>query len=148
MDLASMCDWRIASEQARFGITHVRVAVVSLDGGYYFLTRIIGVPKTLELAWTSRIFSAEEALHIGYINKLVPHDQLVDETKAFALMLARGPSVALELVKKLIYRAPDSSLDQALKDVELALSICTATEDAVEGPKALVEKRQPQFKGR
>jgi enoyl-CoA hydratase/carnithine racemase len=63
-------------------------------------------------------------------------------------MLAQGPSVAIEMAKKLIYEGLDSSLDHALKDVEFANAICYTTEDAIEGPKALTEKRPPKFKGR
>lgn len=147
-DMASMCDIRIASEKARFSINHLRVAGLSLDGGYYFLVRILGIPETLELVWTWETFSAQEALQMGYVSRVIPHEKLMVEAKEFAKRLAKGPPVAMQLAKRLIYKAWDSTLDEALEHVELAWAIIRTGEDAIEGPKAWLEKRDPQFRGR
>ncbi len=147
-DLASMCDLRIASEGARFSINHLRVGAISLDGGYYFLTRILGVPKTLELVWTWKTFSAQEALQIGYVGLVVPDEDLMMEANKFATRLAKGPPIAMQMAKRLVYGAWDSTLDESLEAAELAWAVLRTSEDAIEGPKAWIDKREPQFRGR
>ena len=147
-DSASMADFRIASEKARFAINHLRIARLSADGGLFFLTRILGVSKTMELVLTHEFFDADEALRIGYVNRVVPHDELMPATLEFAAKLAKGPPVAMQLIKRLIYRCHGSTLTRHLDDLDSAMVINEGTEDYIEGPKALREKRAPQFKGR
>lgn len=147
-DAATMADIRIASDRAKFAINHLRVARLSADGGYYFLTRILGVARTLELVMTSRSFDAEEALRLGYVTRVVPHDELPTATREWATQLAEGPPVAMQLAKRLIYHSLDVPLDKHLQDVERAWLLNETTEDFVEGPRALLEKRQPLFKGK
>lgn len=148
MDMASMCDIRLASDRARFLMSYIRVGLIPGDGGCYFLPRIVGLAKACELIWTGRPMEAQEALEAGYVSKVVPHDQLMAATKEFALQLAKGPQVAIQLAKRLIYRCRDLELDAALDASETAMLIAQSTEDAKEGPRAWVEKREPQFKGR
>ncbi len=148
MDLASMCDIRIASDRARFGMGFVRMGVTPSNGGCYWLPRIVGIARACELIWTGRIIDAQEALAIGYVSKVVPHDELEAATKEFASQLARGPSVAIRLDKRLIYRCLELDMDAALEAHEWAMVVVNGTEDAKEGPKAWVEKREPVFKGR
>ncbi len=148
MDMASMADLRIASENARFGMGYVRMGLIPGDGGCYYLPRIVGLAKALELIWTGDVFNAQEALRIGYVSAVVPHQELLPYTGEFARRLARGPAVAIQLAKRLVYRGLQTSLDEALEAAEQALLIAQSTEDAQEGPRAFVEKREPQFKGR
>ena len=148
MDVASMCDIRIASDRARFGMTFIKRGVVPGDGGCYFLPRIIGIAKACELIWTGRLIDAQEALRIGYVSKVVPHDELASATMEFAAQLAKGPSVAIELAKRLIYRSLDLDMNRALELAETAQLIAHTTEDSKEGPRAWLEKRAPQFKGK
>ena len=148
MDMASMCDIRIASDRARFGMSYVRVGLIPGDGGCYFLPRIVGVAKACELIWTGRMIDAQEALQMGYVSRVVPHDQLMDATRELVLQLAKGPSLAIQLAKRLIYRCLDLDLNTALEASESAMLIVRSSEDAKEGPRAWVEKREPQFKGR
>src|SRR5581483_8929569 len=110
MDMASQCDIRIASEQARFGMSYARVGLVPGDGGCWYLPRIVGLPKALELIWTADVIDAQEALRIGYVSKVVPADRLMEETMALARRLADGPAVAIQLAKRLVYRGLDSTL--------------------------------------
>jgi len=147
-DSASMADIRIASDKARFAINHLRIARLSADGGLFFLTRILGVSKTLELVLTYEFFDAQEALRIGYVNRVVPHDELMSATMEFAARMAQGPPVAMQLSKHLIYRCPESTLARHLEDVDTAMVINEGTEDYDEGPRALREKRAPRFKGK
>jgi enoyl-CoA hydratase/carnithine racemase len=148
MDMASMCDIRIAADTARFGMAYVRMGLVPGDGGCYFLPRIVGLTKALELIWTGDIFDAQEALRIGYVSEVVPADQLMDRVRQFALRLAKGPAVAIQLAKRLVHRSLETNMNQALELAQSAMLVCQATEDAGEGPRAWVEKREPQFKGR
>jgi enoyl-CoA hydratase/carnithine racemase len=148
MDFASMCDIRIASEKAKFSMAYVRMGMVPAGGGCYFLPRIVGIAKACELIWTGRMMDAEEALRIGYVSRVVPHDELEAATKELATQLAKGPSVAIRLAKHLIYRCLDLDLVRALEDHQTAMLIAQSTEDAKEGPLAFIEKREPVFKGR
>ncbi|MBI2846768.1 MAG: enoyl-CoA hydratase/isomerase family protein [Chloroflexi bacterium] len=148
MDIASMCDIRIASEKARFGMSHLRISRFSMDGGYWFLQRVIGKAKTLELVLTCRIIDASEASQMGYVSKVVPHEQLEAATKELATQISKNPPIAVQLAKRLIYHAEGSTLDELLEEVELSHVLIEGTEDYKEGPRAFVEKREPQYKGR
>ncbi|MBI2908925.1 MAG: enoyl-CoA hydratase/isomerase family protein [Chloroflexi bacterium] len=148
MDLASMCDIRIASDSARFGMTYVKMGLLPGDGGCYFLPRIVGIAKACELIWTGRLFDAQEALSIGYVSLVVGSEQLVAVATEFARRLAKGPSVAIQASKSLIYRCAELGLDEALEATERAMLVVRSTEDAREGPRAWSEKREPQFKGK
>ncbi len=148
MDMASMCDIRMAADTARFGMTYVRMGIIPGDGGCYFLPRIVGLARALDFIWTGRLFDAEEALAIGYVSEIVPADQLVERTREYALTLAKGPSVAIQQAKRLAYRSQELSLDAALDLAQQAMFIAQSTEDARKGPRAFAEKREPEFKGR
>jgi len=148
MDMASMCDIRIAADTARFGMTYVRMGIIPGDGGCYFLPRIIGVARALDLIWTGRLFDAQEAQAMGYVSAVVPADKLIDYTREYAAKLVNGPSVAIQQAKRLTYRSLDVSLDSALDLAQQAMFIAQSTEDAREGPRAFAEKREPEFKGR
>ena len=145
MDMASMADVRIASDQARFAMSYVNVGLIPGDGGAWLLPRIIGMPKALELIWSGELFGAERALELGYVSKVVPHEQLMEETRAYALRLADGPPIAMQLAKRLVYRAMDQTFPEALEAAQAAMTIVQSTEDAVEGLRAFREKRKPHF---
>ena len=145
MDMASMADIRIASDQARFAMSYVNVGLIPGDGGAWLLPRIIGMPKALELIWSGELFGAERALELGYVSKVVPHEQLMEETRAYALRLADGPPIAMQLAKRLVYRAMDQTFPEALEAAQAAMTIVQSTEDAVEGLRAFREKRKPHF---
>jgi enoyl-CoA hydratase/carnithine racemase len=149
MDMASMADIRFASETATFTLSYVNVGIVPGDGGCYYLPRIIGVARALDLIWTGRTMEAQEALQMGYVSQVVPPDQLMDTVMSYARKLAKGPLVAMELAKRLIYEGLETNnLFKELRSAEHAMTIARATEDAKEGPRAWAEKRPPQFKGR
>ncbi len=148
MDLASMADIRIAAKDARFTQAYTRNALVPGNGGCYFLPRIVGMAKALELLWTSRTFGADEALSIGYVSRIVDTDKLMEETRAFAAELAAGPGVSMQYIKQLAYKSQDVDLDTSLRMAQWLQTIASATDDAREGPRAFREKRPPQFTGR
>ena len=148
MDLASMADIRIAARDAKFTQAYSRNAIIPGNGGCYFLPRILGMAKALELLWTSRTFSAQEALDIGYVSRVVDTDALAEETRNFARELADGPPVAIQYMKKLAYKSQAVDLDTALEMAQWLQTIAASTEDAREGPLAFREKRPPRFTGR
>jgi 2-(1,2-epoxy-1,2-dihydrophenyl)acetyl-CoA isomerase len=148
MDMASMADIRFAADTARFGMAYVRMGIIPGDGGCYFLPRLVGIARALELIWTGDLFDARQALEWGYVSRVYPADELMKETRAFAARLAEGPAVAIQLAKRLLYRSLETDLDHALDLAQSAMAIAQSTEDAVEGPRAFVEKRKPVFKGR
>jgi enoyl-CoA hydratase/carnithine racemase len=148
MDMASMCDIRIASETARFSMAYVKMGLIPGDGGCYYLPRIVGVAKALELIWTGDFIDAEEALRLGYVSRVVPPDSLMLTAMEFARRLAEGPAVAIQLAKRLVYRGLDATLSEALEEASQAMAMVQSTEDAREGPLAYIEKRPPKFKGR
>jgi len=148
MDMASMCDMRFAAESARFGMTYVRMGIIPGDGGAYYLPRIVGTARALDLIWTGRIMDAQEALAMGYVSAVVPAAELMDYTREYAAKLAKGPAVAIQLSKRLVNRSANVNADAALDLAQQAMYIAQGTEDAVEGPRAFSEKREPDFKGR
>lgn len=148
MDMASMADIRFASTRAKFGMAYVKMGLIPGDGGAYFLPRLVGLAKALELMWTGDIFTAEEAEKMGYVTRVCEPDQLMEETREFARRIAQGPAVSIQLIKKLAYRSLQTDLDHALDMAQWAMTIAQSTEDAAEGPRAFVENRKPEFKGR
>ncbi|MEX2237899.1 MAG: enoyl-CoA hydratase-related protein [Dehalococcoidia bacterium] len=147
MDMASMCDLRFAAETAKFAMSYVKVGLIPGDAGCYFLPRILGVARALELIWTGETFDAAQAHAWGYVNRVYPAESLLEETQGFARRLAEGPAVAIQLAKRLTYRSMEVGLDAALDLAQSAMFVAQSTEDAKEGPKAFVERRPPQFKG-
>jgi enoyl-CoA hydratase/carnithine racemase len=148
MDMCSMADIRIASEHARFSMGYVRVGLVPGDGGCYYLPKIVGLARALELIWTGDFIDANEALRLGYVSQVVPADELLSVAQAFAERIAKGPAVPVQLAKRLVYRGQTQDVHEALEAAGHAMAIVQSTEDAREGPRAFAEKREPQFKGR
>ena len=148
MDMASMCDMRIASDQAKFTMAYINMGIIPDGGGCYFLPRIVGIAQALDLIWTGRVFGAQEALEMGYVSRVVPQERFLDEVREYALQIARMPAVAVQLAKQVLYRSLEGGLTASLDATQAAYLITRSTEDAIEGPKAFVEKRPPQFKGR
>src|SRR5204863_4970659 len=84
MDFASMADSRWAGRDAKFTTAFTRIGIVAGDGGGYYLPRVIGMARALELLWTSRLIDAEEALSMGYVTRVIDNDNLLDENLTFA----------------------------------------------------------------
>lgn len=148
MDMASQADIRIASDQARFGMAFVNVGLVPGDGGAWLMPRLVGIQQALDLIWSGEVFNADKALEIGYVLKVVPHDSLMEETRAYAMKLADGAPIAIEMAKRLVYRGLTTSYLEGLEAAAAAFAIAGSSEDAREGPAAFREKRKPEFQGR
>ncbi|MDQ0219258.1 enoyl-CoA hydratase [Peribacillus cavernae] len=145
-DMSLQCDLRIASTQARFSEGYVNAGIVPGDGGGYYLPRLIGLDKALELLWTGRMIDSEEAGKLGLITKQVPHDVLMEEAYKLANQLARGPQTAIRLIKRTVYQGLKTDLRTSLDMVSSFMGIVTEHPDYQEGLDSIVEKRKPEFK--
>jgi 2-(1,2-epoxy-1,2-dihydrophenyl)acetyl-CoA isomerase len=148
MNIALATDLRIAAETARFGEVFARVGLVPDGGGTYFLPRLVGTAKAMELILLADIIDAQEALRIGLVNRVVPADQLEGETLKLAERLAQGPTVAYGLAKTGLYRGLGMTLEDALNMEARNQAIAVRTPDRAEGVAAFREKRPPRFTGR
>jgi len=146
-NMALACDVRIASDKAAIGQTFNRIGLHPDWGGTFFLPRLVGAAKALELISSGEMVPAEEALRLGLFTRVVPHDQLAAVTHEVAVGLAEKPPKALALAKKAVYASERHTLDDQL-DMELAHQLaCFQSEDAKEGLAAFLEKRPPRFRG-
>lgn len=148
LDMALMCDYRIASKQARFCEGYIKLGVVPGDGGAYFLPRVVGISKALELLWLGDLINTEEAERIGLIDKVVEHDCLMEETLRFAKRLSESPSIAIRMIKRAVYQGLRMDLRSSLDLISSHMAIVSETEDFKEGVNSIIEKREPKFKGR
>ena len=147
-NMALACDIRIASEKASIGQTFNKIGLHPDWGGTYFLPRLVGSAKALELIFSGEMIGAAEGHRIGLFNKVVPHDRLEAETQKFARALAQKAPLALALAKKAVYQSEGRDLSGML-DLELDHQLrCFSSEDSTEGLKAFLEKRQPRFSGK
>lgn len=147
LDLACMCDIRMGCKHSMFGETFAKLALVPGVGGTFFLQRIIGYAKAMELSLTGRIVNADEALALGLLNGLVEVDALKAETKKLAQSIAANSPVAVSMIKKAIRQARTAEISGHLDLLAAFQGITQRTEDHLEGVRALKEKRQPHFKG-
>ena len=146
--IALSCDFRIASEKAQFNEAFIRNGLVPADGSAWQLPKLVGMSNALWMQYSGEPVNGTEAYRIGLANKVVPHEQLMDVTLEMATKLARGPIVAMALVKQLIHQGYHQSLAEHMTLAARAQALARLTEDHREGVHAFLEKRQPQFKGR
>jgi enoyl-CoA hydratase/carnithine racemase len=148
MDFALMCDMRFAARSARFSEGYIRVGLVPGDGGAYYLPRLVGPAKALELLLTGDFIDATEAERIGVINRVCEDEELRDETREFAERLATGPPLITQMIKRSVYQSARSDLRTSLDLISSHMGIVQSMEDSHEAFNAFREKRDPHFKGR
>ncbi len=148
LELALACDIRLASNRTRFGLPEVASGAIPSDGGTQRLPRIVGRGRALELVLTAEIITAEQALEIGLVSRLVPAETLAAEALSLAAALAEKGPLALRYAKEAVTKGLDLTLDQGLRlEADLYFLLHT-TEDRTEGINAFLEKRPPRFGGR
>ena len=147
MSIVSAFDLVVAGESSKFTMAYTRAGVTPDGTSTYFVARHIGLRRMMELTLTNRVLSAQEALDWGFVNQVVPDDEVDATAAALAQQLADGPAWALGHAKRIVYAGYDSSLEQAgeLEGVTIATSM--GTHDGREGIAAFVEKRSPDFHG-
>ena len=142
------CDIRIAAEGARLGLSEVRLGFMAGSGGTQRMARLVGIPKALEICLSGELYDAQECHRIGLVNQLVPYDQLIPAGEKMAASFLKGAPLALRYIKEAIYKGSEMTLEQGLRFESDLQSMVMQTEDAKEGPKAFVEKRPANWKGR
>ena len=145
--LALACDIRVASDRASIGQLFNRIGLHPDLGSTFFLPRLVGLGKALELVFTGDMIDAAEGHRLGLFNRIVAADTLMNETRALAERLVDKPPLAIARAKKALYQGSEPSLDEMLA-IELENQVALfSTHDAREGIEAFTEKRPPHFRG-
>ncbi|MEA2237175.1 MAG: hypothetical protein QOC81_1899 [Thermoanaerobaculia bacterium] len=146
-NLALACDYRIASDAAKLGETFVRIGLQPDWGGTWFLPRLVGPGRALEMMMTGRMVDATEALAIGMVDRVVPAGALADETASLARAIAQGPPLAIAGIKRALAASRTNAL-RAQVDLESEHQLeAFRSRDATEGMAAFFEKRAAKFEG-
>jgi 2-(1,2-epoxy-1,2-dihydrophenyl)acetyl-CoA isomerase len=148
MSLALSCDLRVGSEKARFKVVFLERSLSPDAGMTWFLPRVVGYPKAVELVQTSRFVESDEALEIGLINQRVPHEELMNRARALASEIAFWPPLASRAAKRVMQRNLNATLEEALRNEITSISHATRSEhDVREAQASFIEKRPPVFTG-
>ena len=145
LDLACMCDIRIASERARFAESFVKLGIIPGDGGAWLLPRIIGLSRATELTLTGQTIDASRALEWNLVSRVVPHDRLLSSAHELANAIASNPPHAVRLAKRLLREALHTRLDTLLEMSAAYQALSHQTNDHREAVAAFLEKRPPSF---
>lgn len=148
LDMAMMCDLRVCSDKAKLSESYIMLGLVPGDGGAFFLPRLVGTAKALELLLTGDVLNPQEALNIGLVNRVVPHDRLMEETMKLAEKIANRPPLAVRMTKRAVYQSEQSTLRSHLDYISSQLALLTETKDHQEAARAFLEKRKPTFDGK
>ena len=148
MDMSLHCDIRFASKNAIFRASYAAFGLVPGNGGTYFLPRIVGTSKALELFWSTDVIDAEEALRIGLINKIFSEEELMDKTREWLNNVLDQAPIPVRVIKRLIYQNINMDLNTSLDLISSHMAFARTSEDHAEAIAASEEKRKPKFKGK
>jgi enoyl-CoA hydratase len=148
LEIAMTCSMRVASEKAKLGQPEVKLGITPGAGGTQRLPRLVGMGRALEMILTGDPVTAEEAKAMGLVNRVVPHDQVMAESRKLAETIAERPKLAIQYSKAAILRYADGSLSEGLDHESYLHALSCGTEDKKEGVAAFLEKRDPKFSGR
>lgn len=148
LSVVCAADLAIAADDAVFNFAYRQVGLTADGGLSYFLPRILGERRALQLTLLGERISARQALEWGLLNSIVPKEHLQDEAWKLAAKLASGPSLALGGIKRLVRQSHESSWEQQLAREAESIAQMVATDDHLEGVSAFLEKREPRFSGR
>lgn len=144
-DLSAMCDLRIASIEASFAETFARVGLVPGDGGAFFLTRLVGFGKAMEMFMTCKTYSAQEAKEMGLVNQVVLPNDLKQKTEELVEQLSSLPPIALQMTKKAINHAYQNDLHSHLELMAAYQGITQRSSDHFKALDGMIEKKKPNF---
>lgn len=147
-DLALACDIRLGSPKASFVIGYTSAGVAPDSGGTWLMPRVMGIGKTLEYIYTGDPCTAEEAYRIGLLNRLIPAEQLQEESMKIARKIAKGSPIAYRLSKLQVYKGLGMDLETALAFAMACVTIATGSEDHKEALRSFADRRLPEFKDR
>ena len=146
--IALACDLRVAGESAKFSVAFVKIGLMPDAGVTFFLPRVVGLGRAMEMSLLGDAVDSAEAHRIGLVNKVVPDDALADEAAALAARLAAMPTQAIARTKSALYASFEGDLETALEGEAEGQTFCGYTQDHAEGVAAFFEKREPGFAGR
>lgn len=147
MDVALMCDVRLAAASARFAETYAKMGLIPGVGGAWFLPRLIGTAAALDMFWTARWVSADEALQLGIVNRVFPDDEFRSGVAAYAAQIAAAAPMSIRFIKRLVYQGMTSDLHAHLDALSSHLALVRTSADHKEALQAFKEKRAPRFQG-
>ncbi|MBO1015796.1 crotonase/enoyl-CoA hydratase family protein [Achromobacter sp. SD115] len=145
LDIACMCDIRIAADTATFAESFVRVGIVPGDGGAWLLPRAVGMARASEMAYTGEAISAQDALAFGLVSRVVPAAELLPTAKTLAAKIAANPGGAMRMTKRLLREGQQSSLASLLELSASYQALAHKTAEHREAVTAFIEKRAPRF---
>jgi enoyl-CoA hydratase/carnithine racemase len=148
MDMALMCDIRLLASSARLSEGYIRVGLVPGDGGCYYLPRLVGMAKALELLWTGDFVDAEEALRLGIASYVYPDADFRAAWHGFAARLAAQPPINVQMIKRAAYQSARADVRTALDLISSHMAVVRSTRDSAEAMAAFRERRAPLFEGR
>lgn len=145
LDMALMCDIRIAAESTKLSESYVKVGLVPGDGAAYFLPRLVGTDQALHMLWTGEVIEAKAAKEMGLITFVVEDTALDEYVENYAKQLAAGPQQAMRLTKRAVYQSKEMPLRSSLDYISSKMGLVMELEDFKEGVKAVTEKRNAKF---
>ncbi len=147
-ELALACDMIVASETAEFGQPEILLGIIPGGGGTQRLARVMGKQRAMELVLTGRRIDAQEAYALGIVNTVAPGGEWLTAALELAEVIARRPPLAVRFAKQAVLAAEETPLSAGLAQERRLFELAMATEDRVEGMRAFLEKRKPEFRGR
>ena len=148
LEIALACDFRLASADAMLGLPEINIAAVPLGGGTQRLPRIVGASRAKEMMMAGQIINAQEALHIGLVNRIFPTDSFFTDVSQFAEDIANKAPLAIGTIKRLVDVSLEVSLNKGLDIENESVAQIVGSEDCREGIDAYLNKRKPEFKGK
>lgn len=147
LDIAALCDLRVASESAKFAASFIKMGIAPGDGGAWILQRLLGYARTAELILTGETITAQEAMAIGLVNKVVPAERVMEEARALADRIAVNPPRTVRLSKRLLREAQNGRFSDILELSAAFQALAHETADHKEAVEAFLDKRPPVFTG-
>lgn len=148
LEIAVSCDLIVAAEHAKFGLSEVKVGLLATSGGLIRLPKLVPPKIAAEMCLTGKLIPASRAYEIGLVNYVVPSDQVLEKALELAQIIAANAPVSLKLTKEILHIAPQVSQEDAQRFCNRCWDYIEKTEDSVEGPRAFLEKRKPDWQGK
>ena len=147
MDLALACDFRVAAQSARFAETYAKIGLAPGGGGAYFLPRLVGTGRALEMLLTAEFIDADLAKEIGLVNHVFPNDTMMEETLKIAKRIASMPPLSVRLIKRAVYQSLNADMNTAFDLISSHIAVARAGADHPEAIAAYKEKRPGKYVG-